>query len=106
MAWASIVNLFNKFLTPVIFLVAYCLILRPVLEEGLAPGVEGHGELLHLLTIDLDLQFLVVTPNNPDLTKPDRASRMYWIENSTTYPNTTGEPDAKSNHVTFGDLIT
>ena len=85
---------------------AYCLVLRPVFEEGLASGVEGHGELLHLLTIDLDLQFLVVTPNNPDLTKPDRASRMYWIENSTTYPNTTGEPDAKSNHVTFGDLIT
>ena len=82
MAWASIVNLFNKFLTPVIFLVAYCLILRPVLEEGLAPGVEGHGELLHLLSVDLDLQFLVVTPNNPDLTKPDRASKMYCIENT------------------------
>ena len=59
---------------------AYCLILRPVCEEGLASGVEGHGELLHLLTIDLDLQFLVVTPDNPDLTKPDRASRMYWIQ--------------------------
>ena len=60
---------------------AYCLVLRPVFEVGLAPGVEGHGELLHLLTVDLDLQFLVVTPDNPDLTKPDRASRMYWIEN-------------------------
>ena len=73
---------FQQFLTLVIFLVAYCLVLGPVFEEGLAPWVEDHGELLHLLTVDLDFQFLVVTPNNPDLTKPDRASKMYCIENT------------------------
>ena len=49
----------GPFLTSIIFLVALCFVLRPMFEEGLPPGVEGHGELLHLITIDIDLQFFV-----------------------------------------------
>ena len=56
-------------LTLLILPVAAGLVIPPVSEEGLAPGVEAHGQLLHLLAIDLHLQALIFTPNHTYLAK-------------------------------------
>ena len=67
----------RRFLTSIILFVTPCIIPSPASEEGLAIRVKGHGKLLHLLSINFDLELLVITPDCPKLSKSERKTRYH-----------------------------